>query len=250
MKGFTLYSLVRIALKNILVLIFAAVVFAVATFTYCEFVALPVYSASGSLIVTNGGDIFNEAGEKSTLQNGDIVASKNISDTIIDILSTKSIYKSLANSIDNKYTYSNLISRSSIAHSNNNSLAIRVSFTANNSSEAVELVNSYLQLAPEYIKSYFPQVEAVVLNEAESASQTYPRTITFTLTAACVGAIIAYSIILVIYSTNTVIRTEEDFKERFDINVIGAIPDFARARQDKYYYKSTYYGRGGDTDGK
>ena len=90
----------------------------------------------------------------------------------------------------------------------------------------------------------------MVLNEAEGASQTYPRTISFTLTAACIGILVAYSIILVIYSTNTIIRSEEDFRERFDIDVIGAIPDFARARHDKYYYKSTYYGRGGDTDGK
>ena len=148
MKGFTLYSLVRIALKNILVLIIAAVVFAVATFTYCEFVTLPVYSASGSLIVTNG-TIIDEYAERDTLQNTDIVASKNISDTIIDVLSTKGIYKSLANSIDNKYTYGNLISRSRISKSDNNSLAIKISFTANNSREAVELVNSYLQLAPD-----------------------------------------------------------------------------------------------------
>jgi hypothetical protein len=56
-----------------------------------------------------------------------------------------------------------------------------------------------------------------------------------------VGAILAYGIIILIYSSNTTISTERDFKERFDIEVLASIPDFAAARSDKYYKKHPYY---------
>ena len=61
---------------------------------------------------------------------------------------------------------------------------------------------------------------------------------------------------------NTTISNEEDFKERFDIPVIGAIPDFASARSRKsyrhygkysaynnYYGYDRYYGRGKNNNG-
>lgn len=248
MKGFTLYSFIRIALKHILILILSGLIFAVGTFAYCEFVATPVYQASGSLIVTTGTIIVENEDEK--LNNTDIVASLNLSDTVIDILKTKEIYKTLSNNMGNKYSYQNLRSRAAISSSDNHSLFITVSFTADNPQEAIDLVNGYLKLAPDYISGYVPGTTSAAITEADRASQTFPRTIIFSLAAAVIGAAIAYVIILLIYSTNTIIRSDEDFRERFDIEILGAIPDFARAKQDKYYYKSYYYGKGGNDNGK
>ena len=40
--------------------------------------------------------------------------------------------------------------------------------------------------------------------------------------------------------------SEEDFKERFDVPVLGNIPDFAKAKSGKYYKNYKYYGKGGN----
>ena len=247
MRNFTLFSLIRIAMKHIVILIVAAIIFAGCTFAYCEFVALPIYSAEGTLLVTNGALLSPSTQEDGNIENTDIVASLNFTDTVIDILKMKDIYKKLSNEIDNKYTYGNLASRTNIDKSNDNSLFLSVTVTANTSEEAISLVNSYLALAPEHIKQQIPNA-AVSINETDSASQTYPRTIIFSGIAGIIGAVVAFGILLLIYSTNSIIRGEEDFAERFDIEVIGSIPDFARARADKYYrssYYNGYYGKGG-----
>ena len=253
MRNFTLFSLVRIALKHIVILIIAAIIFAGGTFAYCEFVALPVYSASGTILVTNGAIIEETDPEDDTLQNTDIVASLNFSDTVIDILKTKGIFKQLSKEINNKYSYGNLSGRTSISKSDDNSLFLTVSVSANAPDEAVYLVNEYLSLAPDYINSYVPGTAAVAINEAEHASQTYPRTIVFSFMAGMIGAVAAFAVLLLIYSTNTIIRGEEDFLERFDMQIIGSIPDFASAKAEKYYrssYYGAYYGKGGEEDGK
>ena len=249
MKGFTLYSFIRIALKHIVILIASGLVFAIGTYCYCEFVALPVYSAKASFVVTSGTLSTNEEGE-SDIENTDIVASRNLGDTVIDILNTKDVYKKLSNETGNKYNYKNLKARTSIHTSDNSSLFIYVSFTANDPAEAIEFVNHFVTLAPERIQEEISGCEARIMEFADGASKTYPRTNSFILLAFMVGAAAAYGILLLIYSTNTIIRSDEDFRERFDIEIIGLIPDFARAKHDRYYYKSSYYGKGGKEDGK
>ena len=41
-------------------------------------------------------------------------------------------------------------------------------------------------------------------------------------------------------------KSEEDFNERFDVPVLGNIPDFAKAKSGKYYKNYKYYGKGGN----
>lgn len=252
MRGLTLFSLVRIAVKHIVILILTGILFAAGTFAYCEFIALPIYSASGTLLVTNGAIIQESDSGNTNLQNTDIVASMNFSDTVIDILEDRTIYEQLSNSINNRYSYQTLLSKAKISGATDNSLFITVSFNANTTEEAIELVNKYLSLTPEHIKKYAPGV-AVTYTEAVTATQSYPRTLVFSAFAGIIGVIAAFAVILLIYSTNTIIRGEEDFRERFDVPIIGSIPDFARARSDKYYkspYYGGYYGKGGDSNGK
>lgn len=249
MRGFTLYSFIRIALKHIFILILSGLFFAAGTFGYCEFIAQPIYSASGSLMVTSIALVTDTDGQ--AIQNTDVVASKNIGDTVVDILKTKDIYKQLSKKTDNLYSYQNLLSRVSISKSVNDSLFISVSFSANDREEAIELVNTFLSLAPDYIQQEIPGCRAKAISLSESAAQTYPRTTVFVFIAFIIGAAAAYAIILLIYSTNTIIRGDEDFRERFDVEIIGVIPDFARARRDRSYYKSSYYGaKGGNDSGK
>lgn len=249
MRGFTLYTFIRIALKHILILILSGLIFALGAFTYCEFVAAPIYSAKGSLLVTSMSLVtVGEDGE--AIKNTDVVASRNISDTVIDILKTKDVFKNLSNSIGNKYTYQNLLSRVSISKSPTDSLFLTVSFSANSREEAIELVNAFLDLAPERIHEEIPGCRAKALSFADSSSQIYPRTSVLSVTAFTIGAVAAYAVLILIYSANSIIRSDEDFRERFDTEIIGIIPDFARAKHDRTYYKNSYYAKGGDEDGK
>ncbi len=243
MKGFTLFSLVRIALKHLYILIIAAVVCGVGMFSYCHFLVTPVYSATASIIVTNGAIIDSENNNK--VNNADIIASKNFAETACDILRTNDIYKELATKLNNKYTYSQLRSSASIVQRNDDTLFIDISFSSTSKDEAIVLVNEFTELVPKHIVEVFPGA-LVKTFEADYARKVSPRTATSTLYAAVLGAGLAYLVILVIYSLNTVIKGEEDFKERFDVPVLGNIPDFAKAKSGKYYRNYKYYGKGGN----
>lgn len=241
-KNFTLLSLVRIALKHIFLLIAAAVVFGAVVFGYFEFLVDPRYSATSSILVTNGTLIVNNDGtyDTSAFENADIVASMNIATTVCDILETNGVFKSLAEEIDNQYTYRQLKGMASVERRDDKSLFIDISFTTGDPELSIELANAYLKIAPEHIKSYVPGVTTIT-TESESSAKVYPNSFVFAFAAAIFGAALTFLIILLIYSSNTVIQDEEDFSERFNVPVLGSVPDFTSARSAKSYYKKYGY---------
>ena len=247
MRNISLFTLIEIALKHIFILVVAALVAATGAFCYCEFVSVPRYSATGSIMVTNGAIInvndmddvegYNKDGN---LSNTDIQASLNFADTVIDILNTNGIFKELSENLNGRYSYSQLKGSSRISRRSNNTLFIDISFSATSREEAVSLVNEYLSIAPNYINTFVSQTAVTATSIADNASKTYPRTLITTGTAGIIGAVAAYAIVFLIYCANTVIKGEDDFKDRFELPVLGCIPDFSTAKNEKYYKKYNY----------
>lgn len=247
MEKFDLMPILKLAIKNVFILLLTGIVFAGGVFAYCKFIATPKFSATGSVIVTNGGVMNAGTEEGETLSNTNIVASINLVGTVVDILNTNGIYKELAEELDSDYKYNDLFSMVEVKRKSDNSLFIDITFTASDGDEARKIVNEFLHLAPNYINEYVPNSE-VAVSPSDSYHKVFPHTASFMVIAAVAGMAVAFLILLLIHSTNTVIRNEDDFAERFDILVLGNIPDFEKSKSDKYNaynYNYNYSGRGG-----
>lgn len=249
MNNISLISLLKLALKHIYALILAGVVFAAVAFSYCKFVAVPKYSATGSILVTNGS-IINDTQSSATSSTSsrnisytDINASLQLADTINDILNTNDIYKELSNEDSNRYTYSNLKSRSSVKRRSTDSLFIDVTFVASTPEEALRLTNKFLNLTPDYVKNYIPSANTAIATQPDRAGKTYPRTLLYTLAAGLCGVILAYAVVYIVSLTNNSIKDEDDIVNNYDITVLGNVPDFTNAKSKEYSaYKKGGYG--------
>lgn len=229
------------------ILVSVALIFAILAFSYCQYVAEPKFSATGSVIVTNGSIIKGNTSsfdESTKVNTADIQASLQLANTIIDVLKTNQIYKELSESFNDKYTYSQLISCSTINRRSEQTLFIDVTFSASSKEEAKKLTNKFLELAPSYINQYIPHSGSAVTTTADNAQKTYPRTGSTTLFAGIIGVIIAYALIYLIHIFNNTIKNEEDIKENYNLIIIGDIPDFTTANS-KGYYKYNSYVKGG-----
>lgn len=244
MRGITLFSLFNVALKHMLAIILAAVIFAVGAYAYCTYVAVPRYSATGSLLITNGNvdknSIDPETGEYVGFENTDVVASLNFMQSAIKLLNQNDIFMQMSR-LNGRYSYSQLKGMASIERSDDKSLFVEIKFTANSKETAVSLVNEYISIAPEYVKSKVGG--SVSCFYASSASKVYPQTSVTIVLFAVLGALVVYSLFLIAFLFNTTIVHDEDFKDRFDVEIIGSIPDFASAKSKKYgkYYKYNKY---------
>lgn len=250
MNKFDLMSIFKLAIKNAFLLLITGIVFATAVYGYCKFIVDPKYSATGSLLVTNGAILTDTTidGDRSILNNTDIVASMNLVGTIDDILNTNGIYKRLSKEIDGRYSYQQLRAMVDVKRKSDKSLFINVSFTSTDPKEAINLVNEFLMLVPEYINEYVPNSE-VAISTSDSAGKVFPQTTSLMAIAAVIGMVLVFAILVLIQSTNTVVQNEDDFTARFDIAVLATIPDFEKSKNDKYNsrynYSYGYSNRGG-----
>lgn len=246
---FSLYRIFRLVVKNFFIILLSAIICAVGAFCYCNFFVEERYVASGSIVVTNGGIIGIESdsiAENEKVNNADIAASINLIKTVKDTLSTTDIYKLLSEKLNNKYTASQLKSFASISTRDDYSLFIDIKFEMNNPQEVAKITNMFLDLTPDYINDCIPNTKTKVFQSDGMVAKTYPQTFSTTVFAAFIGALISFAIVYIISLFNTTIESEEEFKNRYNIPVLGDIPDFSAAKSGKYtksYYKGgSYYG--------
>lgn len=232
MNSYNLLFMSKLAAKHWKALVLATIATAAMAFSYFNFVAKPMYSATGSIVVTNG-TIISDSGyisDKDKLENSDIVASLNFVDTVVDMLKTSKVYKELSDEMDGKYDFATLKEMATVERRSDTTLFVDVSFTASSPKEAVEIVNSYFKVAPQCISESFPNATSSVM-PADSARSMYPGNIIVILFGGILGAVIAFIVILLIYSSNPVVRDEEGFREHIGIEVIGTVPDFAASKK-------------------
>jgi capsular polysaccharide biosynthesis protein len=104
-------------------------------------------------------------------------------------------------------------------------LAIDVTVTSTSPDAAKKIANIFIQCAPDYIAS-FNLGNAKPLAEARNASQVAPNTASSVLAAMFVGAAAVVGILLLVEMADKTIKNAEAFREKYDIPVLGCVPDF------------------------
>lgn len=230
-----LSMLLEVFLKRLWVIILAFVIAAGCAFGYCEYLVTPQYSATASILVTNGA-ITNES--KTDIINSisatDITASLSLVDTITDILKTSEAYRETAKASGGKYKFEQINNTASIARKSETTLFINISFTKQDRREAVELANLFAETSCKYITKVIPYSNAVVVSKSTGASLVYPRTFTTCAVAGLAAALVVYVIFFLVENNNRIIRNEDDFAKHFNIPVIGAVPDFENSDTSAY----------------
>lgn len=249
-KTINIMDLLLLAWRYIWVIALSAVIIAVGAFSYCKFLLTEVYSATASIIATNGAVTVHS--DKTTVSASDLSASLYLAETVIDILKTPDIYKDLADALNkdaniasdapNAYKFQNLMGRARVARRGEDTLFIDVTFSSTDPVEAMRIANKFVEISCEYIPEYIPHSIAKVASTAIKAGKTYPRTFRTTAIAGVIGAVLAYVVVFIIDSTNKAIKGEEDFVNRFDVPLLGAVPNFENV-ENSAYRKSK--GRGG-----
>ncbi|MBQ1278818.1 MAG: hypothetical protein IIY13_00135, partial [Clostridia bacterium] len=214
--------------------------------TYCEFIAEPSYKATASVLVTNGaiaGEI-EATGDKVAAT--DVSASLYLADTITDILKTPDVYMQLSHELGGDYTYVNLMESFTISRRSDDSLFVDLEFVSGDPMQAMRVANTFAEIACQYVPEVIPYAYARVTATASKSTLAFPQTTTTTVIAALLGAVLAYAIAFVVEYTNSTLKGEEEFINKYNVPLLGSVPDFENADEDNYSKKGGrkyYYGK-------
>ena len=243
MNNISAKDLLDILLKNLIIIILAAVVFAVGAFVYCEEFTAERFASKGSILVTNGGLITDEDGKP--VENSQIAASVNLIPTIRKLLDSPKIYEEVAQKFNGKYSAGQLRGAMRLAVQEEDSMVLDISFelasSKNDTSakeDVVAITNAFLDEASEYVSALIVNTRIYITTPASSSYKTAPQTVRTTAIGFMAGAVLCYAIVFLIFIFNITIKSDEDFSTHYDVPVLGNIPDFNVKSNKKSYYKS------------
>lgn len=234
MKEISILYLLKLLKKHIFIILLCAIVFAAAAFSYCNFFVAPKYSATTSIIISNGA-IINSDTSSSTKKdsNSDFSASNIIAENCVEILQTPEMIKLVASKA-NVSNHNSLRNSFSIRKRADNIIILDVTATAYTPKEAVDLSKIFASLSPEYLSAILPNVLVNVVAEAEGAVMVSPKTVQTTAIAAMFGALLSLLIYLILDMFDQSIHTEDDLADNFSFAILGVIPDFLTAPAGGY----------------
>ncbi len=244
-KSINVMELFMLAWRRLWIIVLTAIVFAAGAYSYNKFLVTPVWGAKSSIVATNGAiAVYSDSLDpnQDKVSAGDLSASLYLIETIIDVLKTPDLYKDVADELGSNYNYLNIKGRTSVSQRSENSLFIDIRVTSEDPKEAMRIANKIAQVACEYIPNIIPNTIASPTETAVSSYMTHPKTTRSAMLAGIIGAVACYVLLFIIESMNRAIKGEEDFASRYDVPLLGSVPDFENADTGSYRKKK---GRGG-----
>lgn len=186
----------------------------------------PTYSSKVSMYVNN-----NTNRTDAALNINDINASQKLVATYIEILKSEKVLNKVIEQMESSYTTQQLrkmISASSL----NNTEILEVTVTTRDPEEAAAIANSLAEIAPKEIIRVVQAGDVQLIDEAvPNEEPVAPSVLKYTLMMAVLGAALAVLAILVLHMLDISIKSVEDLQKRYDLPVLGSIPDLLEVSQ-------------------
>lgn len=203
--------------KKIGTIILSIVLAAGVAFGISNFLITPLYSASTSLYV------YNEASRES-ITSTDLNTSQELVQTYIVILTSNAVLNKVTAVLNNQYTVEELremITASAI----NNTEAFSITVENTDPAMAQKIANTIATVAPAEIIRVVKAGSVEVIDYATlPIEQSSPNVIRNTAIGGLLGCVVCVIVLVLKEMFDTVIRSEEDLIENFNIPILGVIP--------------------------
>jgi capsular polysaccharide biosynthesis protein len=215
-----LFNLIK---KKLLWIILAVLLGSGIMYAYVHFFVSPTYTAVISFCVsTRPADhtISDGSGEELTRQQQVVI--QDLMQTNSVILKHKTVTESISDRMNGKYSANQISSMISFSIPES-SFILDVFVTADNPEDA-QLICNYIDeygtdKVQEITRTYIRSLKAADLPAAASTPVKK-----YVLIGALLGLAISCAIIVIIGMLDTTVKSEEEFKKRIDIPVLGKIP--------------------------
>lgn len=220
-------------------IVLAAVICAVAAFSYAAFRITPMYKAT-ALMYVNNSTVSLKAG--FAISPGELAAAQSLVETYVVILKSRNTLNEVIERADLNYTYGQLNSMVS-ASAINETEVFTVDVVNPNPMEAELIANTIAEVLPEKIADIVDGSSVRVVDYAVVPSHSISPNITkYTAMGMLLGIFASCAVIVILSLLDTTIENEEYLTQNYDIPVLAVIPNLSSNKGSKYgYYKKQPY---------
>lgn len=228
MQQYDINKIVSLLVKRIWLIFLSAIVFAVGSLVVSKYLIRAKYSAD--ILVS----VYNSEGIQSAQ---DLSTAQRLVDSYIIVLKSNSVLEEVAASVELGYSASDIRSMLKASQVENTEI-FSVTVTSENPTHSAIIANAIADVAPREITRTVKAGAVEIIDRAKiPTSPSSPNLILNTIIGAilgivlCAGAIIAFNIF------DTTIKDESVLMERYNLPLIGVIPQLEEtSKKGQSYY--------------
>lgn len=233
-RSIDVMRLLRAVLKRIWIILLISVVAAVVAFGYTKLFVTPTYRSSFTAYVNNRT---TGTEGQSNMTSSDISASRNLTYLYQEIILSRSVLMDAAAACDLQVSYGTLSKNVNTSVSANAAI-ISVYVTAESPDEAVQLASAIASVAPDHVARVVDGSSMRIVDYPVKPGAPYAPNSFRNSGLAFIIALLATCCCVILFDVVAdKVDSAAEMEDRYDIAVIGVIPDMQQA--EKYQYGST-----------
>ena len=194
-----------------------AVLFAILTGLYTQFLVTPKYEATSTIYVLSRKD--------SAINMADLQIGAALTQDYIKVFDMWEVHEQVISDLSLPYTYKEMRANLSIVNTSNTRM-LDISYRSPSAEEAAQVANEYARVACDYIADTMstdkPNIMSIALTPTAPVSPNKTRNI---LLGFILGGFLASAIVTVRFITDDKYKTAEDIRRYTGLNTLAALPD-------------------------
>lgn len=236
-----LLRLAGVLWRHIVIIILSVVVAAGIGFGYARYLVTPMYEAKALMYVNNSS--ISLGGGALTFSTSELSAAKSLVDMYTVILKTRTTLNAVIQRADLDYTYEQLNGMVKAASVNGTQI-FSITVTDSDPKEAALIANTITEVLPNKISDTVEGSRVNVVDRAVVPRQRIsPSYAKYTAVAGLIGLIISCGVVLLVDMMDDIIRDEEYLNQRFNLPILGTIPDLMSRQDEQHIYGNVEEGR-------
>ncbi|MBR5524165.1 MAG: hypothetical protein IKU51_02725 [Clostridia bacterium] len=226
--------LLGLLLRHLKVILLVAIVLAVAFAGYSSLFVTDRYASHCSMYVMNIST--DAAGNTSGISTTGLAASQQMVNEYITILSSNYVIEDVVKDLA-RMNYNTTVGgvRSTLSmEAVNGTAMLRITATTADPYLSQAICDALMDNAPEKVTTVMLGLGSVSpVDEAEVGYPVSKNTVRNGVLGAAIGALLCYAVYLMLFLMDNTVKEEKELKERFNVNVLGVVPDMNPTVQKK-----------------
>lgn len=228
-SGMSMLEVMQLLLHKIWLITLWMVIGGSAVYAISNYLLSPTYTANVSMYVNS-----NTEQIETGLRLEDLNVAQELVATYIEILKSDSVLNKVIDKLNLAYSTGELRKMISATAVNDTEI-FNVEVTSNNPEEAADIANILVQVIPDEISKVVQAGGVRLIDRAEpNYDAVSPNIEINTLIGTLMGGILSIMFIIIRKLLDTKVRSEMEFEEKYDIPVLGIVPNMALVRNNSY----------------
>ena len=229
-------ELFKFFMSKVKIIILCVFIFVIIGIIYVNFIIIPKYHSSTTLILVS-----NDINQNSTMLQSEVTLNKNLVTTYSEIVKSRTVLTEVIDKLNLDVDVVNLSKQITVTSVENTEI-IKIEVSDESAKRAQKIAKTTAIVFEKEVQRIYNLTNVSVVDEAYLADSPYNiNPVKQVLIFMCMGLIIGLCIVFLIFYLDTSIKSSEEIEEKLNLPIIGkvALVETKRGRR-KWKIKSCW----------